>query len=74
MKFHKCPLTGFEPLTPSTHDFLNFDEFVVNQLPRSSTRSGGREAIETPSRDYSTLSNVLVCVSISEKRWALIFQ
>ena len=59
MKFHKCPLTGFKPRAPSTHNFLNFDEFVVNQLPRSSTRSGGREAIETPSR-YSSFKTVII--------------
>ena len=26
IKFYKCPLTGFEPRTPSSQDFLNFDE------------------------------------------------
>ena len=28
IKFHKCPLTRFEPQTPSTHNFLNFDEIL----------------------------------------------
>ena len=26
IKFNKCPLTGFEPRTRSSQDFLNFDE------------------------------------------------
>ena len=46
-KFQKCSLTEFEPQTPTSHNYLNFDM----RKSRSRTRSGGREANETPSRD-----------------------
>ena len=44
-------LTGFEHGPPDLTTFLNFEVRKV----RSRTRRGGREAIETPSRDSSLM-------------------
>ena len=39
----------------SFRGFINFEENALYQLPRSRTRSGGRKAIETPSRDSNKI-------------------